>query len=216
MFKFWERLVIPIFGAVAFAWYDPRKISDPKWPDAIGSAFMICRRDAYEAIGGHGAVIDIYDEDSELIRIVKRAGQKVSFVLTPELFTQRHYGTLAATIRGLTRTCIGGIKTLPRLLFTINALNFVSLMPFCLLLGLGLATWLGAAIPFMSYWLGTTITHAVIAFGLAWLVFSTAGARRRYALLHPLGAVVMMGICARAARELRRGGRITWRGTTYK
>ena len=105
--KFWERLLIPILGAISFAWYDPRKISDPRWPDAIGSALMVARRSAYEAIGGHGCVIKSYDEDSEIIRIAKRAGQRVSFLLTPELFSQRHYGTLARTIHGVTRTFIG-------------------------------------------------------------------------------------------------------------
>ena len=41
---FWERLLAPIFGAMAYSWYDPRKISDPNWPDAIGSGFMAARR----------------------------------------------------------------------------------------------------------------------------------------------------------------------------
>jgi hypothetical protein len=42
-----------------------------------------------------------------------------------------------------------------------------------------------------------------------------AGGPRRYALLHPLGAAVLIGICIRAAGHLRRGRAIEWRGTSY-
>jgi cellulose synthase/poly-beta-1,6-N-acetylglucosamine synthase-like glycosyltransferase len=213
--RFWERLIVPIFGAVAFAWYDPRKISDPKWPDAIGSALMVCRRKAYRAIGGHGAVIDVYDEDSELIRIAKRAGQRVSFVLASELFSQRHYGSLADTVRGLTRTCVGGIKTVPRLLLTINALNFVSLLPLGVLIVLGIAAALGSPLMWTPLWLGLALGHIVVSTALARLIYATARTDRRYALLHPLGSALLMGICLRAAVQLIRGTPITWRGTTY-
>lgn len=212
---FWERLIVPLFGAVAFAWYDPRKIADPDWPDAIGSALMVCRREAYEAIGGHRAVIDVYDEDSELIRIAKRAGQRVSFVLASELFSQRHYGSLAKTIRGLTRTCIGGIKTVPRLLLTINALNFVSILPLGVLLALGIAAWVGSPLMGTRLWLGMALLHLAVSTTLAWLVFAIAGRPRRFALLHPLGCAVLIGICIRATIQLVRGVPITWRGTTY-
>ena len=213
--RFWEQLVVPLFGAVAFAWYDPRKISDPKWPDAIGSALMVCRRNSYEAIGGHGAVIKVYDEDSELIRIAKRAGQRVSFVLASELFTQRHYDSLAGTIRGLTRTCVGGIKTVPRLLLTINALNFVSLLPVEILIVVGVAALLGRPLLWQPLWLGMAIGHFAVSTALAGIVFRTAEVRRWYALLHPAGCMILIYICLRAIRHLMSGGRITWRGTTY-
>ncbi|MFH1420105.1 MAG: glycosyltransferase family A protein [Planctomycetota bacterium] len=213
--RFWERLVVPLFGAVIFAWYDPRKISDPKWPNAIGSGLMVCRRDAYEAIGGHKAVIDVYDEDSELIRIAKRAGQKISFMLTPELFTQRHYGTLANTIRGMTRTFVGGIKTIGRLLFTAGSLEFISLWPIGLLVLLGIARWCGVALLWERWWWATAAVHLVASTALAWLIYHTAGQKRRFSLLHPLGAIILIYTCFRAMRHLQRKEAIAWRGTRY-
>lgn len=213
--RFWERLVVPLFGAVIFAWYDPRKISDPKWPNAIGSGLMVCRRDAYGAIGGHEAVIDVYDEDSELIRIAKRAGQKISFMLTPELFTQRHYGTLANTIHGMTRTFVGGIKTIGRLLFTINALKFISLLPIALLVFLGIAKWFGLTVMWEPWWWATAGLHLAVSTALAWMIYHTAGQRRRFALLHPLGAIILIFTCFRAMLHLKRKETIAWRGTRY-
>lgn len=213
---FWERLTVPIFGAMAFAWYDPKKISDPEWPDAIGSGLMVCRRSAYEAIGGHGAVIATYDEDSEILRIAKRAGQKVSFVLTPELFTQRHYGTLADTIRGMTRTCVGGIKTVPRMLVTINALNFVSLMPVGLLVLLGLAARYDWPVMWEPLWWAAACVHMTVSTTLAWLVFRAARGDQKLALLHPLGSVIALGVCLRAMLHLKQSKSVTWRGTHYE
>jgi chlorobactene glucosyltransferase len=213
--RFWECLVVPLFGAVIFAWYDPRKISDPKWPNAMGSALMVSRRTAYEAIGGHGAVINIYDEDSELIRIAKRVGQKISFVLTPELFTQRHYGSLAATIRGMTRTFVGGMKTIPRLLFTVNALSFVSLLPLAILILLAVAGMTGWPVMWERWWWCAAGVHLLTSTALAWLVCHTADVPRRLAFLHPLGSSILIYVCFRAMVHLLRGESIAWRGTKY-
>jgi len=213
--RFWERLAVPLLGGVIFAWYDPRKISDPKWPNAIGSALMVCRRSAYQAIGGHGAVKRIYDEDSELVRIAKRAGQKVSFLMTPELFSQRHYGGFARTIRGMTRTFVGAFKTIRRLSFTLNALSFISLFPLIVLAWLGLAGGADLTGDWAWAWAATAAVHLFASTGIAWLIYHTAGVSRRLALLHPLGCIVMMYVCVRAMLHLLRGESIAWRGTQY-
>ncbi len=213
--SFWERLVVPLFGAVIFAWYDPRKISDPKWPNAIGSALMVCRRRAYQAIGGHGAVVRIYDEDSELIRLAKRAGQRVSFLLTPELFKQRHYGSLSRTIRGMTRTFVGAMKTIPRLAFTLNALSFVSLFPLLVFAWLGLGGAAGLSGGWAWAWGATACLHLLVSTALACLVYHTAGVPRRLSLLHPLGCTILMYVCIRAGLHMLRGESIAWRGTQY-
>lgn len=214
--RFWERLLVPLLGAITFAWYDPRKISDPKWPNAVGSALMVCRASAYHAIGGHRAVINIYDEDSELIRIAKRAGQRVSFVMVPELFSQRHYGTLKRTIHGITRTLVGGLKTLPRILITINSMFFVSVLPILLLGALGIAAARGATIPHGGLLAGIAGLHLVVSTALIRIVHRTAGTSGSAVWLHPLGTLMMTYICLRAAVHLLRGARITWRGTSYE
>ncbi len=213
--RFWERVLIPILGAVTFAWYDPRKISDPDWPDAVGSGLMVCRRSSYEAVGGHGAVIDVYDEDSELMRIAKRTGQRIEYVLMPDLFAQRFYGTLGRTMRGLTRTLAGGVKTIPRLALTINALNLVSLMPLGLLGLLGLASVAGLRIPGAGLWLAAVLWHLVTSLALAGRVYRAARVSLAHALCHPLGAAVTIVACLRAAAMVRSGRALSWRGTTY-
>ncbi len=211
---FWERLVIPVCGAVAMAWYDPRRVRDPNWDDALGSPLMVCRREAYERIGGHGAVVREYDEDSALMRLAKRSGQRVAFELAPRLFAQRFYGGLRDTIRGMTRTFAGGIKTLPRLMHTAAALQFVSLAPLGLAAALAWAWAAEARIPWRAAWTAAAGVHLVVAFLLARLVFRTAG-QARLAWLHPLGAMIATYITIRAAAHQRARKAIEWRGTTY-
>jgi chlorobactene glucosyltransferase len=212
---FWERLLIPLLGAVTYAWFDPRKIADPKWDDAIGSGFILVRRAAYQAIGGHGAVVRAYDEDSAIMRIAKRAGHRIAYLLAPELFTLRMYGGLGRTVKGITRTFIGGLRTVPRFLMTMNGLNFVSLMPIGNLVTFGLAAVWQVPIPWLGLWLGVSALHLLVSTALAWTVYAQAGIPGRFALLHPLGAVVLSGICTRAMKQMRRGEGITWRGTSY-
>ena len=212
---FWERLLVPMLGAITYAWYDPRKIEDPNWDNAIGSGFLVVRREAYQAIGGHGAVVRAYDEDSEIMRIAKRTGHSVSYLLAPELFTLRMYGTLKRTARGISRTFVGGLKTLPRFLVTINAINFVSLLPIGILLMLAVAALKGWAIPWATAWLTLAVLHLIASTGLALLIYGGAGNYRRFAFIHPLAAAMLIGICIRAARELSRREPIQWRGTSY-
>ncbi len=212
---FWERVIIPVCGAAAMAWYDPRKINDPKWDNAMGTALIVCRRSAYEAIGGHSAVLSTYDEDSELIRIAKRAGQRVHFAVVPQLYSQRYYGGLARTINGTTRTFAGGLKKVWRVLYTINALNFISLFPLGLLIFLTVFALLGGSLPLAPIWAMLAIIHIIISMCLARLVYREVG-QPEMAWLHPLGSAMCAYICAKSIDQIVRRKEFNWRGTAHK
>jgi hypothetical protein len=136
-------------------------------------------------------------------------------VLAPELFTQRHYGRLAPTIRGMTRTFVGGMKTIPRLFFTVNSLSFISLFPPALLIFLAVAAGSGWTLPWERLLWATAGVHLLTSTALAWLSFHTAGVSRRLALLHPVGSVILIYVCFRAMIHLLRRESIAWRGTKY-
>lgn len=212
---FWERLLVPVFGAMVYAWFDPRKISDPDWPDAIGSGFMLARREAYEAIGGHGAVVNAYDEDSELMRIAKRAGQKVAYVLGPELFDLRLYGSLKKTVSGFNRTLIGGLKTLSRFAITITSLFVVSLLPLGILAGIGLSILANYPIIWTPAWLVMSIIHVLLSAILGWVIYRTSGVNPAFTFLQPVAVLMLIAISLRAAIQLKRFKTIQWRGTEY-
>lgn len=212
---FWEKLLAPIFGAMAYAWYDPRNVSDPSHPDAIGSGFMMVRRDAYLAIGGHGAVKTHYDEDSALLRLAKAAGHSISFVISPNLFSVKLYGDLGRTVRGFSRTLIGGLKTFPRFFITIHALLFVSLMPYIVAGTVAVLAQFDIRLPWASGWIGFAALHWVLSNVLLWLIYRTARLPLHISLLHPIASATVILICIRAAADMRRGRPISWRGTSY-
>lgn len=213
---FWERLLLPIFGAMAYAWHDPRKINDPNCPDAIGCGFTAVRREKYFEIGGHESVMDRYDEDSAILRRAKSFGHRVNYALAPSLYWVRFYGDLNRTIRGFTRTIVGGLKTQWRIAVSIMALHFVSHLPLILLTLIPSLLAAGVTVPSWPYWLTVAAAHLVLSNTLAALVFKAAKQPVSIALLHPIGALIAIWTCIRAARDLDSKKAITWRGTSYQ
>src|SRR5579864_182200 len=70
---FWERAVMPLIFAELAAHYRPSEVSDPTSPAAAANGqYILIRREAYDAIGGHAVVADKILEDVELARAVKR------------------------------------------------------------------------------------------------------------------------------------------------
>ena len=65
--------------ACYFCWklaahYRPSEVSDPTSPAAAANGqYILIRREAYDAVGGHAAVADNILEDVELARAVKRS-----------------------------------------------------------------------------------------------------------------------------------------------
>lgn len=211
----WERMLLPFFGAMLYAWRDPARIADPKSDDALGSGFMIARREAYEAIGRHEAVVRAYDEDSELVRVAKRAGQRVSYLMAPRIATVKFYGGLSKLVHGLTRTFIGGLKNTWQFVMTILSIQFVSMMPIGILIGAWIAVSLGSAGLFTALFTGLAIVHMAMSVYLGVFVYRVAGVSAAYSLLQPFTAFVMTVITARAAILRMRKRKVSWRGTQY-
>jgi hypothetical protein len=88
-----ERLVMPAAGllmqtAIVPTWLARRPTSSV----AIGvGGFMLVRRDAYDAIGGHGAVREEVVEDLALARALKRAGAPLAWARGDEAVRLRMY-----------------------------------------------------------------------------------------------------------------------------
>ena len=72
---FWERVTIPLAGLVILMGVPPRRVQDPGSPFAFGAgAFILVRRSAYEAIGGHAAAPLMAIDDVGMALRLKRAG----------------------------------------------------------------------------------------------------------------------------------------------
>ncbi len=216
METFWERLVQPqVFLTMLFRF--PRfeeTAKSPRWRDAIANGqYILIRREAYEAIGGHEAVRDEVVEDLAIAQHLKRAGLALRVRAAEGDLATRMYRSLGDLVAGWSKNLVtGGLQSLPRWLRPVAP-------ALTLLVGLGL-------------WLVPPIVLAVSLLGVAggaWLVWSASvcalsvllwavftrqmGAPARYGLLYPIGAAVGAFIFL---RSWLKGRRVAWKGRRYE
>ena len=214
--SFWERVVQPTVFAVLFSTFGGTEaVSNTTRPRAkiANGQCLLVRRDTYDALGGHEAVRHFVAEDMMLAQQWCAAGRRVHLVAGLDQISTRMYNSLSEIVDGWSKNVwAGGRYVLPSHP-VVRALLRVS-MPF---------TALPAIVPFVALMLGAVgllspwwIAFGAIAFGAS-VVFALPPmwilrVPLWYALLHPLGAVVMMWIYARASW---RGDQVTWKARTY-
>jgi len=89
---FWEMATLPVVFAELARQYPPSVVSDPASPIAAANGqFILIRRDAYDAVGGHAAIAGEILEDVALARAIKRSGRKIRFRYAPDAVRTRMY-----------------------------------------------------------------------------------------------------------------------------
>lgn len=79
-------------------------VNDPASPDAAANGqFILIRREAYEKIGGHGAVAGIVLEDVALARRAKQAGFRLHFATGHQIARTRMYRSFRTMWQGWTK-----------------------------------------------------------------------------------------------------------------
>jgi glycosyltransferase involved in cell wall biosynthesis len=94
---FWEMATLPVVFAELAREYPPSKVSDPNSPAAAANGqYILIKREAYDAVGGHAAVANDILEDVALARAVKRSGRKIRFYAADAVRTRmyRNFGQL--------------------------------------------------------------------------------------------------------------------------
>ena len=217
MGSFWERLVQPqVFGILLQRYGGTEHVNRSRFASAkiANGQCLWVRREAYDAAGGHGAVRHKVAEDLAMAQHWFRAGRTVALVLGTDQLSTRMYTSLRELIEGWGKNVFaGGRDAMPfgalgRVIFPLLLLlpSFFQLVPPVVLV-LGLAGVVGSA----------TLTWAAIATGanLVWwaLVYLWLRVSPAYALLHPLGAIVLLYISVRA---MLRGRRVRWKERDYR
>jgi chlorobactene glucosyltransferase len=213
---FWERVVQPhVFTVLAGRYGGTEKVNrSTRVSSKIANGqFLLMRRDAYDAIGGHGAVRAEIAEDLAIAQRMFASGRKLRLVLGIRQLSTRMYTSLAELVRGWRKNVFaGGRAAMPggrigRLVFPLLLPGppLLSLVPVFALLGAGVG---------LLEW--TSVRWAAIAVGATliwWLtVYRRIGLPAWYALTYPLGATVLLGILAQA---IWRGERVEWKGRKY-
>ena len=102
---FWERAVMPVVFAELASRYRPREVCDPALPSvaAANGQYLLIRREAYDAVGGHASVAHTLLEDVELARAVKRSGKRIRFRYGGDAVRARMYRSFAELRDGWTK-----------------------------------------------------------------------------------------------------------------
>lgn len=213
--SFWERLVQPqVFSILAARYGGTEAVTESKRASdkiANGQCLMV-RREAYEALGGHALVKHKVAEDLALAQGFFSAGRRVALVMGERQLSTRMYTSLRELVRGWRKNVFaGGRDAMPGgavgralfpVVFTLPAL--MALAP-----PAGLIVGLAAGLETLALW-GAVCTAAQL---LWWAAVSRAfGVSPAYALLYPLGTLVLLGIMLQA---LARGRNVEWKGRGY-
>lgn len=202
--EWWERALVPFVFVRLAEKFRYAKINDPSSKAAgANGQYLLIRRDAYDAIGGHSAIAGDVLEDVELARRAKSAGYQIYFAPGKGIARVRMYRTFSAMWQGwvknlypLMRDKNGGI-----------AREVVTVFPWLPLLLIAFAP-IHWALPVLGLALlaGRHATYAAI---LKKNHFAVAGIR------YYIPAVVLY-TCALAvsARRYKKGS-VTWKGREY-
>jgi glycosyltransferase involved in cell wall biosynthesis len=202
----WEELLLPDLGLAVAERLDLDAIADPARPAAfLSGQCLLVRRDAYDGVGGFGAVAGSLVEDVALAGRLKAAGHRLEVRLAPGLAAVRMYGRFGDLWAGLVKNLaeVWGAGTAPLAWQAARA-------------AAGWAPWLAlAARP------GPPARRVALAGGLLQLTVRAggrlvAGADPRLAVAYPLADLVLLAVYADSVRRRRTGVPLTWKGRTYR
>ncbi|MDA8165252.1 MAG: glycosyltransferase family 2 protein [Desulfobacteraceae bacterium] len=212
---FWEKLIIPGgLLAAAFA-SDLRAVNDPGSPHVSANGqFLLFRREAYEALGGHAAVRAEVCEDKGLARLAKQAGLRTRLADGAGLFSVRMYPDLRGLWQGLTKDAV---EIAPRPAMVVG-----------IALGAVLVGWLSLLVPALDWRLmagpapgGWAAAGLCLAFSGSAAIYGLQMATARYfripvwyGLLFPLAMTLIAGVALHSAWQ-RRLGRVVWKMRRY-
>jgi chlorobactene glucosyltransferase len=215
--SFWERLVQPQVFAIMlqrFGGTEPVNRSRYVSQKIANGQCLWLRRAAYEAMGGHAAVRDKVAEDLALAQLWFRSGRTVALVLGLAQLSTRMYTSLRELVEGWGKNIYsGGRDAMPLGAFGRAIFPLLLVMPGLfglvppIVLALALVGVLGQ---------GALVWSSIaVAANLAWwlLVYAWLRLSPLYALLHPIGAAVVLWI---ALRSIVRGRNVRWKEREYQ
>ncbi len=200
----WEKALIPFVYARLAQKFSYAEVSDPGSAAAAANGqYLMIRRDAYDAAGGHASVAGEVLEDVALARRVKQAGYKILFGSGTGLVRVRMYRSFGAMWQGWTKNLfplVGGSRQMA-------GRELLSVIP-----------WIPAVLLAVGAWF-----HVFALLGLLFLAgrhAAYAAALRRNQvpvsrILYYVPAVVLYGAALAASMRRYANGRVLWKGREY-
>ena len=199
---FWEETIQPCAMGYMGLWFPIRKINDPKSGVYFANGqYLLLRAEHYRKIGGHDGVKEAFLEDFALMKKTKALGARAMCAFGMEIYGTRMYDSFDAVWRGWRRIFLHAFEQKPaQLLKCAASVFFFSVFPFAvLILYLNhFSASLRVYDPVGSGTLFLCLLILVIVFATAATAYKIVKARKRYALFHPLAALVFTAILLNA------------------
>ncbi len=213
---FWEKTVQPLAVGSLALWFQSDKVNDPKSGVVLANGqFILVKKSAYESVGGNECVKNEVIEDVELAKKIRAAGFRVQFLNGTLLYKTRMYSSLTATMTGWTRiyTYLFN-KSAMAILHKIFLFLFFSLLPFILLFVQSGYRMLNSEKFDQAIWLSSMAVCLLIV-AVRFVGNKFLKTNPWYAFLHPLGAVIMVGILMKCLGRILFNRPSPWRGDLH-
>ncbi|MGH7644284.1 MAG: glycosyltransferase [Gemmatimonadales bacterium] len=209
MVTFWERLVQPhVMLALQARVGDLRRVNRTRieWEAIANGQFILVTRASYEAVGTHEAVRGSVVDDVSLAQAYVRHGRDIFLAHAPEDMSVRMYRSLGEIVEGWSKNLALGA---PLMAPPIRLLR--GLLPW--LMWLPVLVWVGPPVVWAVAGCGWAVAATLISLALWLQIYWRERAPPSYALLYPVGAMLVAYIMIRSA--WRGAGRVEWKGRVY-
>jgi cellulose synthase/poly-beta-1,6-N-acetylglucosamine synthase-like glycosyltransferase len=209
-----EWLCQPIVASMFAAAFEFPRVNDPEDPMVMAvGPFMLFRRSAYEAIGGHRAMAAEIVEDVGLARRIQQAGLKYWYGLGLDLGDVQMYRSLPSLWEGWSKNWhLGSQRQVGTTLYSSLVVFLIYVMPAIGLLGSLTAIGTGLT--------GLTLLFSLVGLGLhAWIrsrVMLLSGISLKYWWITTLGGAIFMWVPIASLIKTETGWGWTWRGRSLK
>lgn len=201
---FWEETIQPCAMGYMGLWFPIRKINDPKSKVYFGNGqYLLIRTGHYRQIEGHDGVKEAFLEDFALMKKTKETGARGMCAFGMDIYGTRMYDSFDAVWRGWRRIFLHAFEQKPGpILRCALSVFFFSVFPFAALIAFS-----GHG----SISLLLCLVILVIILATASTAYAIVKARKRFALLHPLSALVFTAILLDALQMALFKRRTHWR-----
>ena len=208
----WEAFLYPAGGLMVLAAVHPKRVNNPNDLHAHASgAFMLFRREAYEAIGGHMAVRDQVMDDTQLAAAIKSRGLSLRLVNAAHLIRIRREQTFIEICHQAYRIFDGGFAgrsgaALASAVFVFLGFSGPHTAAVWGLMSYGFT-------PRVWVLIGLALAQTCASSAAGFMLWRSLRMDNRFVLFQPISALFAVGACLHAAlAPLGRSGHVRWRG----
>lgn len=213
----WEKVVMPMLHFVTFTTLPFPLVHHTRKPQLAmaNGQFMLFRRSAYEAVGGHEAVKDALVEDVWLARLVKKHGLRLRVMDGKELVATRMYRSLREIWNGFSKNLFPGFRySLAAIMFVMVFNVATSVVPFVVAVA-GLFGPSALGLSLSDSWVQLTLAQAALLVAIRVMLSLRFSLAFLPIVLHPVAMAIVVGIAANSVRWALFAGGLRWKGRIY-